>query len=90
MHLLAKDSYLIDTPGIRGFGVIDMEKTEISHYFPEMFRLLEQCRFFNCTHQHEPGCAVKEAVSKGEISTSRYDSYCSLMGEDNGRYRAAF
>ncbi len=90
MHLLAKDSYLIDTPGIRGFGVIDMEKTEISHYFPEMFRLLEQCRFFNCTHQHEPGCAVKEAVSKGEISTSRYDSYCSLMEEDNGRYRAAF
>lgn len=90
MHLLAGDSYLIDTPGIRGFGVIDMEKTEISHYFPEIFRLLDQCRFFNCTHLHEPGCAVKEAVSKGNISTSRYDSYLSLMEEDNGKYRSAF
>lgn len=90
MHLLSEDSYLIDTPGIRGFGVIDMEKTEISHYFPEIFRLLDSCRFFNCTHLHEPGCAVKEAVQKGEISNSRYDSYLSLMGEDNGRYRAAF
>lgn len=90
MHLLNEDSYLIDTPGIRGFGVIDMEKTEISHYFPEIFRLLDQCRFFNCTHLHEPGCAVKEAVAKGAISTSRYDSYLSLMEEDDAKYRAAF
>ena len=90
MHLLSEDSYLIDTPGIRGFGVIDMEKTEISHYFPEMFRLLDQCRFFNCTHMHEPGCAVKTAVENGGISTSRYESYRSLMEDDNGRYRAAF
>jgi ribosome biogenesis GTPase len=90
MHLLANDTYLIDTPGIRGFGVIDMEKTEISHYFPEIFRMLDQCRFFNCTHLHEPGCAVREAVQRGAISTSRYESYLSLMEEDNGRYRAAF
>ena len=90
MHILSEDSYLIDTPGIRGFGVIDMEKTEISHYFPEIFRLLDQCRFFNCTHLHEPGCAVKEAIKKGEISSSRYESYLSLMEEDNARYRAAF
>ncbi len=90
MHILSDDSYLIDTPGIRGFGVIDMEKAEISHYFPEMFRLLDQCRFFNCTHMHEPGCAVKEAVSSGSVSSSRYESYRSLMEEDNGRYRAAF
>ncbi len=90
MHLLSDDTYLIDTPGIRGFGVIDMEKTEISHYFPEIFKLLDQCRFFNCTHMHEPGCAVKESVQKGSISASRYESYLSLMGEDNGRYRAAF
>ena len=90
MHLLSDDTYLIDTPGIRGFGVIDMEKTEISHYFPEIFKLLDQCRFFNCTHMHEPECAVKEAVQKGSISTSRYESYLSLMGEDNARYRAAF
>jgi len=79
--------YLIDTPGIRGFGVIDMEKTEISHYFPEMFGLLGQCRFFNCTHVHEPGCAVKSAWEKGEIPETRYESYLSLIGEDNGRYR---
>lgn len=90
MHLLSEDSYLIDTPGIRGFGVIDMEKTEISHYFPEIFRLLDQCRFFNCTHLHEPGCAVKEAVERGSVSTSRYESYKSLMEEDNARYRAAY
>jgi ribosome biogenesis GTPase / thiamine phosphate phosphatase len=90
MHILSEDSFLIDTPGIRGFGVIDMEKTEISHYFPEIFRLLDQCRFFNCTHLHEPGCAVKEAVGKGIISSSRYDSYLSLMEEDNSRYRSAF
>jgi len=79
--------YLIDTPGIRGFGVIDMEKTEISHYFPEMFGLLNQCRFFNCTHVHEPGCAVKKAFETGEIPATRYESYLSLIGEDNGRYR---
>lgn len=90
MHLLNEDSYLIDTPGIRGFGVIDMEKTEISHYFPEIFKQLDLCRFFNCTHLHEPGCAVKEAVEKGAISTSRYESYRSLMEEDDAKYRAAF
>ena len=90
MHQLSADSYLIDTPGVRGFGVIDMEKTEISHYFPEIFRLLDQCRFFNCTHLHEPGCAVKEAVKNGSISASRYESYTSLMEDDNARYRPAF
>jgi ribosome biogenesis GTPase / thiamine phosphate phosphatase len=79
--------YLIDTPGIRGFGVIDMAKEEISHYFPEMFGLLDQCRFFNCTHVHEPGCAVKAAVEIGEIPMTRYESYLSLIGEDNGKYR---
>lgn len=79
--------YLIDTPGIRGFGVIDMAKEEISHYFPEMFKLLDQCRFFNCTHIHEPGCAVKAAVEIGEIPMTRYESYLSLIGENNGKYR---
>ena len=79
--------YMVDTPGIRGFGVIDMEKTEISHYFPEMFGLLGQCRFFNCTHTHEPGCAVKTAVENGEVPITRYESYLSLFAEDNGKYR---
>lgn len=87
MFELNSGGYLIDTPGIRGFGVIDMEKTQISHYFPEMFNLLNQCRFFNCTHTHEPGCAVKAAVERGEIPATRYDSYLSLIEEDNGRYR---
>ena len=87
MFEIVGGGYLIDTPGIRGFGVIDMEKTEISHYFPEMFGLLDQCRFFNCTHTHEPGCAVKTAAEKGEIPATRYESYLSLIGEDNGRYR---
>jgi ribosome biogenesis GTPase len=88
MFEMKNGGYLIDTPGIRGFGVIDMEKTEISHYFPEMFGLLGQCRFFNCTHVHEPGCAVKSAYEKGEIPATRYESYLSLIGEDNGRYRS--
>lgn len=78
---------IIDTPGIRGFGVIDMAKEELAHYFPEMFGLLDQCRFFNCTHTHEPGCAVKAAAEKGEIPATRYESYLSLIAEDNGRYR---
>ena len=87
MFEMKSGGFLIDTPGIRGFGVIDMEKTEISHYFPEMFGLLGQCRFFNCTHVHEPGCAVKSAWEKGEIPATRYESYLSLIGEDNSKYR---
>jgi ribosome biogenesis GTPase / thiamine phosphate phosphatase len=79
---------IIDTPGIRGFGVIDMEKAEIAHYFPEMFGLLDQCRFFNCTHTHEPGCAVKVAAEKGDIPATRYESYLSLISEDDSRYRS--
>ncbi len=79
--------YIIDTPGIRGFGVIDMAKEEIPHYFPEMFGLLDQCRFFNCSHTHEPGCAVKTAYENGAIPATRYESFLSLINEDNGRYR---
>ena len=79
--------YMVDTPGIRGFGVIDMEKTEISHYFLEMFGLLGLCRFFNCTHTHEPGCAVKTAVENGEVPATRYESYLSLFAEENSKYR---
>ncbi|MCE1198291.1 MAG: ribosome small subunit-dependent GTPase A [Marinilabiliales bacterium] len=90
MFELSPGSWLIDTPGIRGFGVIDMEKSEISHFFPEIFRLLDGCRYFNCTHLHEPGCAVKEAVEAKKIALSRYESYLSLMEEDNSKYRAAF
>ncbi|MEI6679736.1 MAG: ribosome small subunit-dependent GTPase A [Mariniphaga sp.] len=88
MFEITEGAYIIDTPGIRGFGVIDMAKEEIAHYFPEMFELLNQCRFFNCTHTHEPGCAVKAAADKGAIPASRYESYLSLISEDNSKYRS--
>ena len=87
MFELGNSGYLIDTPGIRGFGVIDMVKEEISHYFPEIFELLKLCRYFNCSHTHEPGCAVKAALEEGKIPVSRYESYISLINEDNSRYR---
>ncbi len=87
MFELKNGGYLIDTPGIRGFGVIDMAKEEISHYFPEIFDLLKQCRYHNCTHTHEPGCAVKEALKEGNIPMSRYESYLSIFGEDDSKYR---
>jgi ribosome biogenesis GTPase len=78
--------YIIDTPGIKGFGLLEMEKEEISHYFPEMFRLLNDCQYYNCTHTHEPGCAVKKAVAEGEIAESRYDTYLGLLDGDE-KYR---
>jgi len=83
---LATGGFLIDTPGIKGFGMVEMKKAEIAHYFPEMFALLEHCRYGNCTHLHEPGCAVKDALAEGLVSESRYLSYISLM-EDDDKYR---
>lgn len=82
MHLLATGGYIIDTPGIRAFGVIDLEKDHIAHYFPEMRNRMSACRFHNCLHLNEPSCAVKNAVEKEEISFSRYQSYLDLMYED--------
>lgn len=78
--------YIIDTPGIKGFGVLEMEKEEISHYFPEMFKLLDGCQYYNCTHTHEPQCAVKKSVEEGKIAQSRYNSYLGLL-EIEERYR---
>ena len=81
-------TYLIDTPGIRGFGTIEFEKEAVGHYFPEIFRISADCRFGNCTHTHEPGCAVLEALSEHRISQSRYDSYLSILDDENeGKYR---
>ncbi len=81
-------SSLIDTPGIKGFGTIDFEREEISHYFPEIFRIGRECRFANCTHTNEPHCAVQEALEKGEIAISRYESYWSMLGDcDEAKYR---
>ena len=80
--------YIIDTPGIKGFGTFDMKEGEISHYFREFFKLSSDCKFNNCTHQHEPGCAVLHAVEKGEIERSRYVSYLSMLeDEDECKYR---
>lgn len=78
--------YIIDTPGIKGFGVLEMEKEEIAHYFPEIFRLLNECQYYNCTHTHEPLCAVKKSVENGEIAQCRYNSYLGLL-DDEEKYR---
>lgn len=86
MFELSFGGYIIDTPGIKGFGLLEMEKEEISHYFPEIFKLLEKCQYYNCTHTHEPGCEVKKYVQEGEIAESRYYSYLGLLNEDE-KYR---
>lgn len=83
--------YIIDTPGIRGFGTFDMEPEEITSYFKEIFRFSKDCRFSNCTHTHEPGCAVLSAVENHYIAASRYQSYLSMLEDKNeGKYRAAY
>ena len=79
---------IIDTPGIKGFGTIDFEREEVGHFFPEIFRASAACRFGNCTHTNEPGCAVIEAVEHGEIAMSRYESYLSILGDcSESKYR---
>ncbi|SDL91155.1 ribosome biogenesis GTPase [Catalinimonas alkaloidigena] len=85
MFTLADDTYLIDTPGIKELGMIDTEPEEISHYFPEMRDRLGDCRFHNCTHQHEPGCAVVAAVEAGEIALTRYYNYLGMISEEDNR-----
>lgn len=88
MFELISGGHIIDTPGIKGFGTIDMEATEIGHYFKEIFAFSASCKFANCTHVHEPGCAVLPAVKNQQISTSRYQSYLSVMRDcDEGKYR---
>ena len=82
---------IIDTPGVKAFGTIDFERAEVAHYFPEIFRISDDCRFNNCTHSHEPGCAVLEAVEQGNIAPSRFTSYLSILEEDpNNKYRKPF
>ncbi len=86
MYALSSGGFIVDTPGLRGFGLVDLKKEEIALYFPEMLRVSEDCRFAPCTHTHEPGCAVKEAVEAGEISYDRYSSYLGMLDEE-GKYR---
>ena len=82
---------IIDTPGVKAFGTIDFERAQVAHYFPEIFNASSECRFNNCTHTHEPGCAVLDAVERGNISSSRYASYMSILEEDpNNKYRKPF
>ena len=83
-------SYIVDTPGVKGFGTYDMEVEEISHYFVEFFELSKDCRYGNCTHTHEPGCAVLDALENGRLAPSRYQSYLSMLEDkDEGKYRAS-
>ena len=85
---IGQDGYLIDTPGIKGFGTFDMEPEELTGYFKEIFRFSKDCHFSNCTHTHEPGCAVLKALDDHLIAPSRYQSYLSMLGDkEEGRYR---
>jgi ribosome biogenesis GTPase len=87
MHPMPFGGFVIDSPGIRGFGMIDMDRKEIYHFFPEIFRKSDNCRFYNCLHLEEPGCAVREAVEAGEINFLRYRSYLNILEGDNRKYR---
>ncbi|MEE4114753.1 MAG: ribosome small subunit-dependent GTPase A [Marinilabiliaceae bacterium] len=87
MFLLPDGGYIIDTPGIKGFGLVEFEKEEIYHFFPEIFRISSGCRYNNCLHFDEPGCHVKEAVEKGDIEWTRYRSYLNIMFDSNSKYR---
>lgn len=91
MYPIEDGGYIIDTPGIKGFGTFDMEREEVGHYFKEIFRFSSQCRFNNCTHTHEPGCAVLEAVERRDISLSRYNSYLSMLDDkEEDKYRKGY
>jgi ribosome biogenesis GTPase len=87
MHQMPFGGYIIDTPGIRGFGVIDMDRNEIYHFFPEIFRISKKCRYHNCLHLEEPDCAVRTAVEKGDIDILRFRSYLNILEDENRKYR---
>ena len=88
MYEAAPDTFIIDTPGIKGFGVVNMGTAEIGHYFPDLFAVAQQCRFADCTHRHEPGCAVLQAVEEHRIAPSRYASYLSILDDaGEAKYR---
>lgn len=88
MYPLHNSSWVIDTPGIKGFGLLDIEKEEVGHYFREIFEVSRECRYSNCIHMNEPGCAVNQAVIDGRIALSRYESYLSILDDTTeGKYR---
>ena len=91
MFEVGEGGYLIDTPGIKGFGTFDMEQEEVGHYFKEIFAFSAQCKYGNCTHVHEPGCAVRKAVEEHLISESRYNSYLNILEDENeSKYRSGY
>lgn len=91
MYEVGNNGYIIDTPGIKGFGTFNMKREEVGHYFKEIFRYSADCRFNNCTHTHEPHCAVREAVERHDISESRYNSYLSMLEDENeDKYRQGY
>jgi len=91
MFSVPGDGYIIDTPGIKGFGTFDMKDEEVGHYFKEIFETSDKCKYNNCSHRHEPGCAVREAVEQHLISESRYTSYLNILKDkEEGKYRAAY
>ncbi len=85
MHPLENGGYIIDTPGIRELGIVDIPEGEIAHYFPEMRSIMNECRFNNCKHINEPGCAIKKAYEAGKIAIPRYESYLSIMANEDNR-----
>ncbi|MFO7878956.1 MAG: ribosome small subunit-dependent GTPase A [Bacteroidota bacterium] len=89
MHELSFGGWVIDTPGIRAFGIVHIEKNELYHFFPEIFHYAKDCKYYNCLHTDEPGCAVKQAVIDGEIAESRYMSYINLFFDDQSKHREA-
>ena len=90
MHALPEGGFLVDTPGIKGFGLVTLERDTLNHHFPEFFRRLPECKFHNCVHDKEPGCAVVQAVKEGDIAESRHRNYLEMLAEfDGGPYRDA-
>ncbi len=88
---MPEGTYIIDTPGVKGFGTLEFDKHEVGHYFPEIFRYGAECRYSNCTHTHEPGCAVKQALDDNLIAQSRYASYLSILEDENDeKYRKGY
>lgn len=87
MHTFSFGGYIIDTPGVRGFGITNIEREEVAHYFRDIFKISEECQYNNCTHLHEPGCAVKQAVSDGRLAMSRYQSYVNIIESSTAKYR---
>jgi ribosome biogenesis GTPase len=84
---ISSGGQIIDTPGIRGFGMLEIDKNELYHYFPEIFKHSDSCQFYNCSHTHEPGCSVREAVENGYVSEMRFTNYLGMMGGVNNKYR---